>query len=173
MRIRIMNFLLFAISSTFFSTMNAQEKPRFSFTEEFGVDFDELAAGPRINYMQGKDGFLGLAFNVGWHETEYVPSKHIGFAIGSDFKLSKSFLMAPKVVLEYRYYLGILRLGYLYYTDFGREADHRLSAEIGFSFLSFGELSYVHTFGFNNNPFNLGSDYFNLTISIPVIMKTL
>ncbi len=168
MKVTVLLIILLLSSVSF-----AQEKKRFSLKEEFGVDLDELNAGPRINYMQGKDGFLGLAFQVGWHETQYVPEKHFGFAVGSDFKFSRNFLMAPKVVLEYRYYVGIIRLGYLCYTNFGRNVDNRLSAEIGFSFLSIAELSYVHTFGFSANPFNLGSDYFNFTISIPVIMKTL
>ena len=160
---------LFAMNSIL--PVRAQES-RFSFADEFGVALDEFTAGPRVNYMQGKDGFIGLAFNAGWHETGYVPMKHFGFAIGSDFKLSRDFLMAPKVVLEYRYYIGIVRAGYMCYTDFAGRADNRLSAEVGLSLFSIAEISYIHTFGSSANPFNLGNDYFNLTISIPVIMKS-
>lgn len=171
MRYSILAFI-FSLVSFSFSSIHAQYSDHFSI-RELGVSPDDLLGGPRVNYMQGKDGFLGLAFNLGWHETGYLPLKHVGFAIGSDIKLSNAFLVAPKITLEYRYFIGIVRLGYLYYTDFSRKFENRLSAEIGFSLLSFADLTYVHTFGFNNNPFNLGNDYFNLTISIPLIMKSI
>lgn len=167
MKLRMLTclFLLFGLAP---NEIRAQ-----SFFRELVVDPDDLIGGPRINYMQGKDGFVGLAFNLGWNETGYLPLKHIGFAIGSDIKLSNSFLMAPKVTLEYRYLIGIVRLGYLYYTDFNRKFENRVSAEIGFSLIGFADLTYVHTFGFNNDPFNLGNDYLNLTISFPLIIKSL
>lgn len=163
---------LFFILSLSFSPTHAQDSDHFRI-RELGVSPDDLIGGPRINYMQGKDGFLGLAFNLGWHETGYLPLKHVGFAIGSDIKLSNSFLMAPKITLEYRYLIGIVKVGYLYYTDFNRKFENRISAEFGVSLLSFADLTYVHTFGFNNNPFNLGNDYFNLTISLPLIIKSI
>jgi hypothetical protein len=80
--------------------LQAQENDRFSLIEELRMAPDYLFSGPRINYMQGKDGFIVLAFNLGWHETGYLPIKHFGFAVGTDLKLSKSLLMAPKVALE-------------------------------------------------------------------------
>lgn len=161
----------FVVSIFLVCNLYAQEEDRFSLIEELSVNPDELIGGPRVNYMQGKDGFIGLAFNLGWHESDYIPVKHFGFAVGTDIRLSKSLLMAPKITLEYRYYIGILRVGYLCYTDFGRKLDNRISAEIGFSLFSFIDLTYVHTFGFNNDPFNLGNDYFNLTLSLPLIME--
>ncbi|WP_300357040.1 hypothetical protein [Fluviicola sp.] len=165
MKLSILIFLFFGLALNKVSAQNA--------FRELVVSPDDLIGGPRINYMQGKDGFLGLAFNLGWHETGYLPLKHVGFAIGSDIKLSNSLLMAPKITLEYRYLVGIVRLTYLYYTDFNRTFENRVSAEIGFSLLGFADLTYAHTFGFNNDPFNLGNDYFNLTISFPLIMKGL
>jgi hypothetical protein len=151
--------------------LKAQENNRFSLIEELRVAPDDLFGGPRINYMQGKDGFVGLAFNLGWHETGYLPIKHFGFAVGADLKLSKSFLMAPKVAVEYRYYILVARLGYMYYTDFDQQFDHRVPAEIGLSFLGFVDLTYVHTFRSEKNPFNLGNDYINLTVSVPLIIR--
>lgn len=170
MKHRILTCLIFAIIGCS-APLFAQE--RFSDAEKLSVVPDELLGGPRINYMQGKDGFIGAAFHLGWHETDYLPIKHFGFAVGSDFRLSKNLLMAPKISLEYGYYFGVIRVGYLCYTDFGRKLDNRLSAEIGLSLLSFVDLTYVHTFGFNNNPFNLGNDYFNLTISLPLVNSSL
>lgn len=155
---------------TLFSQVQAfaQEKKHRSF-KDWGINPDQVWAGPRINYMQGKDGFAGLAFHLNWHEVEeIIPFRHVGFAVGSDFKLSPSFLMAPKVTVEYRFLIGIIRTGYSCYTDFGRSVDHRISAEIGLSLFSFADLTYVHTFGFNNNPFNLGNDYVNFTVTIPL-----
>jgi hypothetical protein len=163
----------FIILSIAFNKATAQHKRSYFSLRELGVKPDELIGGPRLNYMQGKDGFLGAAFNLGWHESDFLPLKHFGFAIGSDIKLSNSLLVAPKVTLEYLYYIGIIRVGYLYYTDFTRKFENRLSAEIGVSLLSFVDLTYVHTFGFNNNPFNLGNDYVNLRISIPLIIRDL
>lgn len=148
-----------------------QAQSRNSFRKEFGIDSDLLLAGLRVNYMQGKDGFVGGAFHMGWHETNYLPVKHVGFAVGSDFKLAKDLLMAPKVTLEYGYYIGVIRVGYLCYTDLNGRTDNRISAEIGVSLLSFIDLTYVHTFGFNRNPFNLGNDYFNFTMSIPLCIR--
>ncbi len=170
---KLFAFILSFVASGFLvCNLHAQEDNHFSFIEEFGVVPDELIGGPRVNYMQGKDGFIGLAFNLGWHESDYLPAKHLGFAVGTDLRLSKSLLMAPKVTLEYRYYIGIVRVGYLCYTDFGQRPDNRISAEIGISLLSFIDLTYAHTFGFNDrNPYNLGNDYINLTISLPLIME--
>ncbi|WP_343747079.1 hypothetical protein [Fluviicola sp.] len=160
---------LFLLVFLVFEPVQAQS--RESFGEEFGIDPDFRIGGLRVNYMQGKDGFVGGAFHFGWHETEYLPFKHVGFAVGSDFRLSKDLLMAPKVTLEYGYYFGVIRAGYLCYTDWNGRTDNRISAEIGFSLLSFVDLTYIHTFGFNHNPFNLGNDYVNLTINVPFIMR--
>lgn len=176
MNLKPMKYLLiylFVILSVGFNKANAQHKRNYFSIRELGVSPDSFIGGPRFNYMQGKDGFLGAAFNLGWHELGILPLKHFGFAIGSDIKLSNSLLMAPKITLEYLYYFGLVRVGYLCYTDFGRKLDNRISAEIGISLWSFVDLTYVHTFGFNNNPFNLGNDYFNLTISLPLIIKDL
>lgn len=171
-----MKYLLicsFVVLSVIFNKVTAQRERNYFSIRELGVEPNALIGGPRVNYMQGKDGFLGAAFNLGWHESDFLPLKHFGFAIGSDIKLSNSLLVAPKVTLEYLYYIAIIRVGYLYYTDFSRKFENRLSAEIGVSLFSFADLTYVHTFGFNNNPFNLGNDYVNLTISIPLIIRDL
>ncbi|WP_430405014.1 hypothetical protein [Fluviicola sp.] len=162
--------LLFSLAS---NKTNAQRERNYFSIRELGVKPDGLIGGPRINYMQGKDGFAGLAFNLGWHESDFLPLKHFGFAVGSDIRLSSPLVIAPKITMEYLYYFGLLRVGYLCYTDFGRKFENRISAEIGISLLSFADLTYVHTFGFNNNPFNLGNDYVNLTISLPLIMTNL
>ncbi len=166
-------FCLFFLFSLTFSAVNAQRERNYFSIRELGVSPNSLIGGPRFNYMQGKDGFVGLAFNLGWHEEDFLPLKHIGFAVGTDIRLLGPLVMAPKVTLEYNYYFGIVRVGYLYYTDFSRKFENRISAEIGVSLLSFVDLTYVHTFGFNNDPFNLGNDYFNLTISLPLIIKNI
>ncbi|MNK12800.1 hypothetical protein D3C87_308760 [compost metagenome] len=159
------------IIGLFFCLSVSTGQAQIRLVKELRVAPDLVLGGPRINYMQGKDGFIGLAFNLGWHETNYFPVKHFGFAFGTDFKLSNSLLMAPKATLEYRYYFGVARLGYLHYTDLKGWFENRVSAEIGLSLLSFVEFTYVHTFGSEKNPFNLGNDYFNLTVSIPLIIR--
>lgn len=173
MRILFSTCLFFTWSFTF-QTSYAQDKKRLNSEMMPGVDMDGLFAGLRINYAQGKDGFIGFAYHMSGQEMEdFLPLKHIGFAVGMDLRLSSVFLAAPKINLEYRYYIGIARVGYLCYTDFRGRPDNRISAEIGFSFFTLADLTYVHTFGFGNNPFNLGNDYINLTISIPLINKDL
>lgn len=157
-----------------FQISHAQDKKRFNLETLTGVDVNGLFAGPRMNYAQGKDGFLGFAFHMSLQEKEdFLPLEHIGFAVGIDFRLSHTFLAAPKINLEYRYNIGIARIGYLCYTDFHGKLDNRFSAEIGFSFFTLADLTYVHTFGFSNNPFNMGNDYVNLTISISLMNKDL
>lgn len=130
--------------------------------------FDTFLIGVRVNYTQGKYGFLGGSATCMWHEIGYVPESHIGFATGMDFRLTKSLLAAPKVTFEYRYVVGVVRIGYTCFTDFKSGFDHRISAEIGFSLLSFLDITYLHSFGSARNPFSLGNDYFNLVATIPL-----
>ncbi len=47
----------------------------------------------------------------------------------------------------------------------------RINYEIVLSFLGFVNLTYVQTFGSEKNPFNLGNDYVNLTVSVPLIIR--
>lgn len=130
--------------------------------------FDTFLVGARVNYMQGKYGFLGCSGTFMWHEVGYVLESHLGFSAGMDFRLTKSLVYAPKFTFEYRYLIGIARVGYSYYTDFKSEADHRISAEIGISLLSFLDITYLHSFGAARNPFHLGNDYLNITATIPL-----
>ena len=130
--------------------------------------FDTFLVGVRVNYIQGKYGFLGCSGTFMWHEVGYVLESHFGFSAGMDFRLTKSMVYAPKITFEYRYLIGITRVGYSYYSDFKSEADHRISAEIGISLLSFLDITYLHSFGSERNPFHLGNDYLNITATIPL-----
>ena len=115
---------------------------------------------------------MGGGVLVTLDETEdNLAVKHWGLAVGSDFKLSRNFLMVPQVSLEYRCYPIVARMGYLCYTDFGR-MDQRLSAEIGVSFFGLMDLTYLRTFSFGNNPFHLGNNYFALRITTPIVGKS-
>lgn len=145
----------------------------FSLRDELGVAPDELIGGPRINYMQGNASFIGLAFYLGWHEVGYVPMKHFGFALGSDLRLSKSALIAPKFTAEYRYYFFLGRVGYAGYTDFHQRLDNRITTELGLTLYGFIDLTYMHLFGFSGNRYGLGNDYINFTVNLPLLMKTL
>ena len=162
---------LFVILTVAFNKVSAQRERNYFSIGDLGVKPDGIMGGPRINYMQGTDGFAGLAFNLNWHELGILPIKHVGFAVGADIRLSAPLIMAPKITLEYFYYFVVMRAGYLCYTDFGRKLDNRISAEVGISLFGFVDVTYMHTFGLNNNPFNLGNDYVNLTVSLPLIMK--
>ncbi|WP_294672961.1 hypothetical protein [uncultured Fluviicola sp.] len=130
--------------------------------------FDSFLTGPRINYTQGKHGFLGLSGSFMWHEVGYVFQSHIGFAAGMDLRLTKSMVYAPKFTFEYRYVIGLVRVGYYYFTDLKSDFEHRVSAEIGLSFFSFLDITYLHSFGSSGNPFHLDSDYLNFTATIPL-----
>lgn len=130
--------------------------------------FDTFLVGARVNYMQGKYGFLGCSGTFMWHEVGYVLESHLGFSAGMDFRLTKSTVYAPKIAFEYRYLIGIVRVGYSYYSDFKSDFDHRISAEIGISLLSFLDITYLHSFGSARNPFHLGNDYLNITATIPL-----
>jgi hypothetical protein len=160
---------LFVILSVAFNKVSAQRERNYF--GDLRVEPDGITGGPRINYMQGDEGFAGLAFNLNWHELAILPIKHVGFAVGADIRLSAPLIVAPKITLEYLYYFMLVRVGYLCYTDFGRKVDNRISAEIGISLFGFVDVTYVHTFGLDNNPFNLGNNYVNLTISVPLIIK--
>lgn len=130
--------------------------------------FDTFWVGPRINYMQGKYGFLGASAAFMWHNIGYIPESHIGFSAGMDFRLTKSMVYAPKITAEGRYTFFVARVGYVYFTDFKSDFEHRISAEIGVSLLSFIDLTYLHSFGSKRNPFGLNDSYLNLTITVPV-----
>ena len=130
--------------------------------------FDTFVVGARVNYTQGKYGFLGCSGTFMWHEMGYVPISHLGFSAGMDFRLTKSMVYAPKFTFEYRYVIGIARVGYSYLTDFKSDFEHRFSAEIGISLFSFLDITYLHSFGSRGNPFNLGNDYLNITATIPL-----
>lgn len=130
--------------------------------------FDTFLVGPRVNYTQGKYGFLGLSGSFMWHEVGYVLESHIGFAAGMDLRLTKAMVYAPKFTVEYRYVIGIVRVGYHYFTDFKSDFEHRISAEIGISLLSFLDITYLHSFGSSRNPFQLNSNYLNVTATIPL-----
>nr|WP_294857911.1 hypothetical protein [uncultured Fluviicola sp.] len=130
--------------------------------------FDTFLVGARVNYMQGKYGFLGCSGTFMWHEVGYVLESHLGFSAGMDFRLTKSMVYAPKIAFEYRYLIGVARVGYAYYSDFKSDFDHRISAEIGLSLLSFIDITYLHSFGSARNPFHLGNDYVNITATIPL-----
>ncbi|WP_343634602.1 hypothetical protein [Fluviicola sp.] len=130
--------------------------------------FDTFWTGPRVSYMQGKHGFLGVSGAFMWHNIGYIPEAHIGFAAGMDFRLTKSAVYVPKLTFEGRYAVFLARVGYSYLTDFKSDSEHRFSAEIGFSLLSFLDITYLHSFGSKRNPFGLNNDYFNLTVTIPL-----
>lgn len=136
--------------------------------KHFYRKFDTFLVGARVNYTQGKYGFLGLSGTCMWHEVGYVLESHLGFAAGMDFRLTKAMVYAPKVTFEYRYLIGVVRVGYHYFTDFKSDFEHRISAEIGISLLSFLDITYLHSFGSSRNPFQLDSNYLNVTATIPL-----
>ncbi|MNK12802.1 hypothetical protein D3C87_308780 [compost metagenome] len=129
--------------------------------------FNTFLVGPRINYIQGKYGFLGCSGAFMWHNVHYIFESHIGFSAGMDFRLTKSPVYVPKVTFEYRYLIGVARVGYNYLTDFKSDLEHRISAEIGLSLFGFLDLTYLHSFGSDRNPFQLEANYLNLTATIP------
>jgi len=135
---------------------------------KYSRKFDTFFVGPRINYTQGKYGFLGASASFAWHEIGYAPQSHLGFSAGMDFRLTKSMVYAPKITFEYRYLIGVVRAGYHYFTDFKSEFEHRFSAEIGLSLLSFLDITYLHSFGSKRNPFQLEGSYLNVTATIPL-----
>jgi hypothetical protein len=137
-------------------------------TRQYSRTFDSFLVGPRINYTQGKYGFLGASASFAWHETGYVFESHIGISAGMDFRLTKSMVYAPKINVEYRYLIWVARVGYHYFTDFKSDSEHRISAEIGLSLLSFLDITYLHSFGSSRNPFQLNADYLNITATIPL-----
>ncbi len=130
--------------------------------------FNTFLVGPRINYTHGKYGFLGCSGAFMWHEVGYIFESHIGFSAGMDFRLSKSTVYVPKVTVEYRYLIGVVRVGYSYFTDFKSAFEHRFSSEIGFSVFGFLDITYMHSFGSKRNPFDLESGYLNITATIPL-----
>lgn len=132
--------------------------------------FNTFWVGPRINYLQGKYGFLGASAAFMWHNIGYIPESHIGFSAGMDFRLTKSTIYAPKITVEGRYTFFLARVGYTYFTDFKSDFEHRISTEIGLSLISFLDITYLHSFGSERNPFGLNEDYLNLTLTIPLNM---
>lgn len=130
--------------------------------------FDTFWVGPRINYIQGKYGFLGCSAAFMWHNIGYLPESHIGFSPGMDFRLTKSTVYAPKITFEARYIFFLARVGYSYLTDFKSDFEHRISTEIGLSLLSFLDITYLYSFGSVRNPFGLNNHYLNVTVTIPV-----
>lgn len=132
--------------------------------------FNTFFVGPRINYTQGKYGFLGCSGAFMWHDIGYIFESHIGFSAGMDVRLTKSLVYAPKLTVEYRYFVFIARAGYQYFTDFKSDFEHRVSAEAGLSLFGFLDLTYLHSFGSNRNPFQLENSYLNLTATIPLNM---
>lgn len=134
---------------------------------DYGV-FSTFFVGPRINYTQGKYGFLGASGAFMWHNIGYIFESHIGFSAGMDVRVTKSMVYAPKITVEGRYLIGVARVGYSYLTDFKSDFEHRISAEIGFSLFGFVDLTYLHSFGSDRNPFQLENSYLNLTATIPL-----
>jgi hypothetical protein len=132
------------------------------FSNAFG--WNMIFLGPRVNYMPGNKSFIGIACPVNFQSVDYILNSHFGLAVGMDIKLRKELLLAPKISVEYRYQLFLARMGYLYYTDLEAH-DHAVFGEVGISVMSFIDLTYVHVFH-DRNPFDLGADYFNLTLTL-------
>lgn len=130
--------------------------------------FNTFFVGPRINYTQGKYGFLGCSGAFMWHNIHYIFESHIGFSAGMDVRLTKSPVYAPKITVEGRYVCFVARAGYAYFTDFKSDYEHRVSAEIGLSLFGFLDLTYLHSFGSDRNPFQLENSYLNLTVTLPL-----
>lgn len=137
--------------------------------KRFFNEFDEFWIGARINCSQGKYTYVGLAIPFTWNTMYGWPILHIGVTPGMDINISGSTAVyVPKISIEAQYLLGIARVGYQYFTDFSSRHENRLFLEAGFSFFSFFDLTYLHSFGFDGNPFNQGSSYFNLTLTLPI-----
>ncbi len=137
---------------------------------DYGHRYNRFSVEARVNYMKGKYDYLGVAVPVIWWCRSYdLPIEHIGFSAGIDFKISGAeTVYAPKLSFEYRYLVLVGRVGHQYYTDFRSRSEHRLFIEAGFSILGFLDITYLHAFGFNGDPFRMRSSNLNVTLSIPI-----
>ena len=145
------------------------EFKRPNVVKRFFNEFDEFWVGGRINFSQGKYGYLGLALPLTWNTMYGWPILHIGISPGMDINISGSTAVyAPKISIEAQYLFGIGRVGYQYFTDFSSRHENRLFLEAGLTFFSFFDITYLHSLGFDGNPLNLGSGYFNLTFTLPI-----
>jgi hypothetical protein len=143
------------------------KKPNF--VKRLFDDFDEFRIGGRVNFAQGKYAYLGLAVPFTWNAMYGWPILHIGITPGMDINLSGSTtIYVPKISIEYQYLIGVARIGYQYFTDFSSRHENRLFLEAGLTFFSFFDITYLHSFGFDGNPFRQGSGYFNLTFTLPI-----
>ena len=135
----------------------------------FFDDFDEFWFGARLNYSQGKQGYIGLSFPLTWNTMYGWPIIHAGITPGMDINVSGSTtIYVPKISIEYQYALVIVRIGYQHFNDFVSRSENRLFLETGFTFFSFFDITYLHSFGFDGNPFNQSGSYLNVTATIPI-----
>ena len=65
--------------------------------KRFFDDLDEFWVGARVNYSQGKYGYIGLALPLTWNWLRTVPMAHIGITPGMDINISGSTtIFVPK-----------------------------------------------------------------------------
>lgn len=148
---------------------SAPEFKRSNAVKRFFDDFDEFWIGTRINYTQGNRGYIGLAVPFTWNTMYGWPIIHAGITPGMDINVSGSTaIYVPKISIEYQYALVVARVGYQHFNDFVSRRENRLFLEAGFTFFSFFDITYLHSFGFDGNPFNLSSSYLNLTLTFPI-----
>lgn len=137
---------------------------------DYRYKYNRFSVGIRANYMKGKYDYVGVAIPVFWWSRSYdLPIEHIGFSVGFDWKISGAeTVYAPKISFEYRYLILVGRIGHQYYTDFKSRSESRMFIEAGFSVLGFVDVTYLHSFGFNGDPFRMRSSNLNITLTIPV-----
>lgn len=137
---------------------------------DYAHKYNRFSVGIRANYMKGKYDYVGVAIPVFWWCRSYdLPIEHIGFSAGFDWKISGAeTVYAPKISFEYRYLVLVGRIGHQYYTDFKSRSEHRMFVEAGFSILGFLDVTYLHAFGFNGDPFHLRASNLNVTLTLPI-----
>lgn len=142
---------------------------RLNCVKRFLDNFDEFWIGARVNCFQGKYTFVGVALPLTWNTMYGWPILHLGVTPGMDINISGSTAICiPKISIEFQYFLGIARVGYQYFTDLSSRHENRLFLEAGLTFFSFFDITYLHSFGFDGNPFNQSNSYFNLTLTLPI-----
>lgn len=139
------------------------------FLKRLFKDFDEFWVGARVNYTQGKHGYVGIGIPFSWNETYGVTLSHFSITPGFDVRISYPVMVyAPKISIEYQLFFAVARGGYQRFTDFASRHEDRLFVEAGFSFFSLMDITYLHSFGFNGNPFNHGNSYLNIALTVPL-----
>ena len=119
------------ISSNSFLLKDSSRIRKRHWPNQYNRESSEFWLCARINYIQGRYGYLGVAIPFTWNDIRDAPIPHIGFAAGIDLRLSKTLIYAPKFVVEAQIFPAIIRVGYQYYSDSDSHFDNRFLCVIG------------------------------------------